>query len=341
LRDLPTQHAVRNQIGLCYLQAGKFSEAHEEFKKLTSKHPDVPLYWNNRGYSLKRRGDSLNDGDPQKTESYKQAKECFFKACELKSTSSQPYLAMSDIYLGEKNHEKALEWADKAIQADGQVDFQDFEAMFQLCKIHIYSENEEKIDEVVRRIISIVPDDSEYSNYVSARFKSIGEQLLEIQAFKSASHLLKGALTFSPNDESLGKLIEYTKKSALLLKEYEEFAKDRDIVEPLRKIGAVDYSGFFRKEVADRDELLDDAKLNIQMISIDSVLTSVELIKNKYPEIYRLNPDFYDKTEEDARKKQNELSGEPEDSKQTGQPVKECFLGRITGSIAKIFMKKS
>jgi tetratricopeptide (TPR) repeat protein len=350
IKRSPNSDAVRNQLGLCYIQAGKYTEAQDEFEKLTGRHPDVPLYWNNRGQSFKRKGDSLDDDDPRKAEVYKRARECFLKACGLKTTSSQPYLAMSDMYLSEKNYKEAVEWADKAIQADGQIDFHDFEAMFQICKIHIYDENEEEIDQIVQRIISIIPHDSEYRTYVSARFKSIGGQLFDIQSFSLALHLLKGALKFKPEDGELKNMVESAEQSAALLKEYEDFAGNREIVEPLRRIGAVGYSEIIKKEVIDREEVLEDAEHNLHLMSIESVLSSIEVIKKKYPEIYRLNASLYDKTEKDARSRQKELSGGMDDTALPdsvyendvkNEHEKETFLKKVTGKITKFFAGKT
>jgi tetratricopeptide (TPR) repeat protein len=333
-----TRHTapVRNQLGLCYLNAGDYPKAQEEFSILTQKHPGVSLYWNNLGYSFKLEGDSLGNNDPRKADIYEKARKNFIKAVELKTTSSQPFLALSDIYLGERNYSRAVDWAERAVQADGQVDFQDFEAMFQICKIHIFSENEEEIASVVGKILSVVPDDEEYRRYVSGRFRTIGNQLLDFNAFKSALHLFEAARTFLQNDKDLEESIKLARKNMDIFGEYEKFAKDKEIIEPLKKMGALDYSKLIKKETPGEDTIIDDIRTHIQIMSIDSIVSSIEVIKNKYPGIYGLNQDFYSGTVEKAKKRQENLAqqGEGTDGKteqsgtadKSSENKKKCFV---------------
>jgi tetratricopeptide (TPR) repeat protein len=307
LEIMPEADGIRNQLGMCKIYSGQLDEALKVFEHLVLKNPGVGVYWNNYGQCLKLKAEQYPEGE-KRFKIYEKARGYFQKSIEYKSESSQPYLAISDMYLHEKKYDAAIEWANNAISADGQIDFNDFEAMFQLCKIYLYSENIDEIDKIIKRIIEIIPEDKDYHRYVSTRFAMLGEKLLSIFEFESSIHFFRGALRFKPDNDQLKDFLNKAEKGAKALKEYETFAKDNEIIKPFRKMGAIDVSKLLGKEVPGEKELIDDISHQVSMVSIQSIISSVSLVRSKYVGIYRLNHRFYDLADNAAREKKQSLA---------------------------------
>jgi tetratricopeptide (TPR) repeat protein len=97
------------------LQAGKLPEAETAFKELLAKNPSVPQIHYNLGQIYSRKGDLAA------------AEAAFLKAIEVDASFSDGYAALSNLYLANKQADRALDLLQKASADhadDARVQFQ-------------------------------------------------------------------------------------------------------------------------------------------------------------------------------------------------------------------------
>lgn len=194
---LPNADSARNQLGLCYAYQQNWDKAINVYQKLTKTKADIPLYWRNYGSVFQSYADSLEEENTPKQSLYEQAREKYKKVIDLQPFNSEPYVKIAETYVDQKDYERALSWAERAISADGKIDFQDFETFFYICRIHSYSGQIEKIEEVAKVIISLLSESSEdIYKYVSARFYNFGLELYKLGLAQSSIYILKVASSF-------------------------------------------------------------------------------------------------------------------------------------------------
>ncbi|MHC5830585.1 MAG: tetratricopeptide repeat protein, partial [Nostoc sp.] len=113
---------------------------------------DIAVYWSNFGCVYKEKAESFSESDSRRSGLYQGARHCFEQSIELESFNSQHFIAIAQTYLAEENYSFALYWAEKAIGADGKVDFQDFDVLFLICIIHLRNDQLEQVTSTAERI---------------------------------------------------------------------------------------------------------------------------------------------------------------------------------------------
>ncbi|NJO65172.1 MAG: DnaJ domain-containing protein [Richelia sp. RM2_1_2] len=308
---LPGANAARNQLGICFAHEQDWDNALKVYRKLTKDNPEVPLYWSNYGAVLKEYAESLADENPQKKDLYQQAREQFKKAIDLEPYNCEPYLEISRSYSDEGDYTKALSWTERAIGADGKTDFQDFEALFYLCIIHLRSGEVNKIQGVAQRIIALLPSNNEeIRQYVAARFYNLGLEITQmgyananIELLKAARSFFKAAKTFDPDDEDTKQL---KGKLDLIIQASEQFDsldKDAQISPGFSNLAAFYLASALNQEIENSDTVFENVINVIFNSTPEAIINSVRRIKSYYFSIYQLNESFFNKMEEIAQGK--------------------------------------
>lgn len=305
---LPEANAALNQLGICFTQTEDWANAFKIYQRLTSTNIDVPLYWSNYGHALKQHAESLANGKNEKKILYEQAREQFKKAIDLEPYNSEPYIEIARIYTSEKDYARALSWSERAIGADGKTDFQDFETLFYICSIHVFSGEFERIQSVAERIISLLPEKHEdVHKYVAARFYNSGLELYQIGCnntnivlLRAASLFFKSAQKFDPNDEDT---IRLKLKVENLVQAYdlvisESLEKDSQISTGFSILAGFYLSLAFNEETENQDEIFSKIIDVIFRNDPTSIISSIRRIKSHYNSIYKLNESFFDKAVE-------------------------------------------
>ena len=323
----PGGNAARNHLGICYGRSQDWYGALKVYRKLTKNAPDVPLYWLNYGEMFKEFSSSLDDDDTRKSSLYQKAREQFKKAIDLEPFNSEPYLRIARIYTDEGEYAKAIVWTERAIGADGKTDFQDFDALFYICEIHLYSCEYHKIQSVAERIIALLPEDNEDARkYVAARFYNFGLEIAQIGFGNSSVSLLdaarlffKAAKTFDPNDEDIKRVKGILDNLLQAYELYDALEEDPQISTGFSRLAAFYLANALKQEIDNEDDIFNNIIEEIFSIHPIAIINSVRKIRNIYFPIYKLNDDVFDKILELA---QDSLS-----SNQNQTKKKEgCFL---------------
>lgn len=313
----PGEDVIRNRLALCYIHNQQWDEAIKIYHSLTESNPDVALYWSNCGYAYKEKAESLSKSNTIRSEIYQKARIYFQKSIDLESFNSQPFIAIAQTFLSEEKYSQALYWADKAIGTDGKVDFQDFDALFLICIIHLRNNQLTQVTSTAERIISCLPPDEDVHNYVAAKFAVIGFELIKAGAELINPNILKAALTFmdaarrfSPANAEIVKIHNDISQVVSAFNQYDVLKDDYQIIHGFKRLAAFSIlnaigagASAYENDINFRS-IIDE----ISRSTNSEVVISTQLLKSKYPAIYRLNAEFFAQlekvTQEISRKQQ-------------------------------------
>ncbi len=304
----PAADGARNLLGLCYIHLENWDFAVKVYRALTKTNPEVPIYWSNFGHVYKQQAESLHDEDAShNAQLYQNARECFQRAIKLESFNCEHYLEIARTYLEERNYSEAIAWAERAINADGKADVSNFDALFFICRVHLYSGESHKIEKTAQRIASLLPDSEEAQQYAANRFAGMGLEIARVGAkfadvglLTAAVQLLEIARNFAPSNSDIRETCERVEEMLAPLNEYEILKQDVLIIEGFQKLAAFCLADYFSLHDSDqeRKSYLDEIIAEIFAATTTSILDSVRRIKSHYPATYGLNPDLFNRIEQ-------------------------------------------
>ncbi len=335
----PGADSIRNRLGLCYIHNQQWDEATKTYQILTASNPDVAVYWSNFGCAYKEKAETISQGDNRRSISYQTARSCFHKSIHLEPFNSQPFMAIAQTFLAEENYTEALKWAEKAIGADGKIDFQDFDALFLICIINLRSNQLEQVTATADRIIACLPaEDEDIRKYVAAKFALIGFELLEVGVKYINTNTLKAALTFmsaakrfSPDNAEIAQINQDISEVVSALNEYDLLKDDYQIINGFKRLAAFRILNTLgaKDSASERDRIFKDIISEITNSTDSVVIASAKRIKSKYPAIYQLNAEFFAQLEKAAaelsRKQQYQPQYQP-----TNNYSEDCFVVTAT-----------
>ncbi len=304
----PAADGARNLLGLCYIHMENWDFGVKVYRALTKTNPEVPIYWSNFGHVYKQQADSLDD-DASSGMQYQQAREYFQRAIKLESFNSEPYLEIANTYLEERNYSEAIAWAESAINADGKVDVYDFDALFFICRVHLFCGESHKIETTAQRIASLLPDTEEARKYAGARFAGMGLEVAKVGAKYANAGLLTGAIefldvaiNFDPSDPDIREIYKRVEEMLAPLNEYELLKHDTLVIQGLQKLAAFCLADYFNLHNSEQERIsyLDDVTAEIFADKTRNILASVRRIKSHYPAVYGLNKDLFNRIEQAA-----------------------------------------
>ncbi|MEH1832730.1 MAG: CFI-box-CTERM domain-containing protein [Nostoc sp.] len=269
----------------------------------------MALYWSNYGYAYKETAESLSESDNRRYELYQRARSCFQKSIFLESFNSQHFIAIAQTFLAEENYSEALNWAEKAVGADGKVDFQDFDALFLICIIHLRNNQVEQVTSTAERIIFCLPADEDVRNYVAAKFAIIGTDLVQAGAkyinpkiLKAALIFMEAAKRFSPGNVEIAKIHQDIAEVVSAFDQYDVLKDDYQIIHGFKRLAAFSIINVLGVQNYDyeRDINFKNIIEEISNSRDSEVLASAQRIKSKYPVIYLLNSEFFARLEKAA-----------------------------------------
>ena len=306
----PKMDAARNLLGLCYIHTKNCDFAIKVYNALTKTNPDVAAYWSNFGCAYKLQAECFNEQEFSKFQLYQNARECYQQAVRLESFNSAPYLEIAETYLSETNYSEALAWAELAIGADGKADYNDFEALFFICRVHFCNNELHKIEVIAKRIISLLPENIlEIRQYAASRFASMGIEIAKIAAksvsfnmWRAAFQFLKAAKSLDSTNLGIKEICVKIEEIVSAINQYETLTQDYLIIQGFQRLAAfclADYFDFYDSP-PERKSFLNDILTEILASPTSTIFSSLERIKFYYPIVYGLNTELFNRIEQVA-----------------------------------------
>ncbi|QSJ18550.1 DnaJ domain-containing protein [Nostoc sp. UHCC 0702] len=307
---MPDQNSVRNRLGLCYIYNQEWENAVKTYLKLTQKSPEVPLYWINFAEVYNEQADSLSDEDSRRGQLYQNARNYFEKAIQLQQYNSEGYLKIAEIYLKEGRYSKAIAWAECAINADGQVDFQDFDALFFIASVHFYSGELQEVEQTAQRINAVLPNNEDARSYASYKFAIFGTTLYKSAMFTPCLSFLASAKRLDPNNEDIKKFHDHVDNLVSAFQTMENLNDDSYIIGGYKVLASLFLSQYLDIEHSDEEikTLYSQSLNNIFSFPNSFIIVSASRLKSNYYAVYKLNREFYDEIEQKAQEINNTYS---------------------------------
>lgn len=194
LQAAPQTPGIALQLGLCYRILDQHERAIEVLDRL-----ETPLAAYHAGMARLLLGRDLA-----------RAGELLESAARAEPANARPLIGLAQLSRAQRQPEQALEWVEKAVSADGRLDFEDFEALCLGLDIHLERADWRAVDRTLARIERLTGQPDERQD--AARY-------LALQTARTAGEgNLQGALQLAtaarklggprPELEALGQLVD-------------------------------------------------------------------------------------------------------------------------------------
>ena len=297
----PEEEFARNALGISYSRWGQFDEALKVFETLTAKSADIPLYWVNYGSVWHDKAAVELDGSAEQRQCYENARKLYQKAHELEKFNAEPLVAIARTWFDQGEFDKALDFVKRAIRADGEVDFQDFEALFFMAIIQLHRQRLDLVEKVGRKIEQLLPPDApDVQQYVAFRFAEVGVSLREVGAFGPSRKFFEFAVRLDRQEPAYQELLNSSTALDELLAEWDKIERDPGIIPELRNLlGAYLAEIFEDRKTPDRIlNQMGGTVLNRGKAAKESVARLAQF----YPKVYSINPEFFREVRDRAGK---------------------------------------
>jgi len=276
----PTVGTHRNRLGLLFMDNLEFKSAKEQFKRAHKIDPKNSAYLINIGDAAKEGRD------------YPEAEENYQKAWSL---DIEDYVAPRRLanlyYFTMQKKQQAYEVLDKAVSADGKVDFQDFFCLYDKVHFLLFDERDRDVAAHLDLLKSISKrkEEKDFAAYILSESCM---QLAKRGQFKMASKFIEAAAEMSYD--------EWRGNNKKHLREYVVFEEDAEIVKEVKGLVSLLYCWYWSAiEKKEFDKYLKVARDNIviglyanQRSSV--IKNNLAKLKSVYSNVYKIHKDFYD-----------------------------------------------
>ena len=241
-------YSARNQLGLALANSGDAQESANVYDKLNSKDHSVALYHYNHGTILLELA-----YETEQSSYFNKARQQFEKAIKIDPSASESYLGIAKIEFKLNSLDSGISWCKKAIAADGETDFQDFDAYFLICEHLAINDNTKRFNSNISEMEQILTEET--AEYAAAHF---------------AKH--SQAITFTYTNPKIGHL--FSKAAVRFLN---KFNIKNQLIKDLHKI--VSHIENVRKE-ADKIENRSDVLVAVQQLVRVKLLHDLQVIED-------------------------------------------------------------
>jgi len=317
---------IQYRFGLCYTHTQQWSEAIEAYEHLIDQKdnwkPEDSIYWMGFGQVYRHQAEAFQSESANQPGLYQRSRECFKQAISLDPSNSTPYLSIARTYLKENNYSGATAWAEKAMEADGKLDFDDFEALHFLCVVYASSRDFQKIKEIALKIKPLLPNQEKYS-YASSKFTEYAnecyQQAIErcdfleeidfhaqLDLFKTSASFLEAAAEFSPKNEEIEKQYIETENLMRALNQFQAVKDDPLFPVSYKNLVVLSFSDYMNLGNSDNktENFLNSLIIEIAALPGVSFTKLTERLSSQYSEVYNLNKKIFYRVAQELSKQQ-------------------------------------
>lgn len=186
----PENDSCRNQLALAQWRGGNWSKSFATYKKLNSRDHGVLQYHLNEAQVLT----DVIQNSKNLASYWPRAISCCEKAMLIDPVESGPILQLGIIAFFQDDTDKALLQFRKAIHADGEVDFHDFESYHWICRTYAIRGDRSNYQSTVLEVGKIL--DQETVEFASSLFAQEGSELAELGQLEIAKWFFESANEF-------------------------------------------------------------------------------------------------------------------------------------------------
>jgi len=286
----PANHSVRNQLALCQAENDDLDGAIKTLRSLLSKEDGVALYWANLGLILKRKADEADDD-----RLYAQAEEALGRAIQIEPSNASLYIYLSRIARARKDFKRAEDLVERAIHADGRIDVDDIDLLFELPVIHLLSDNLSALSADAQRIKALIPKGrDELIEYAQYHFLDFAFDLSKRDCHEEAFKFAEVAASIGPLTGTAQELFNALKQGATLISELERLKKDSSMNKAISLAGYIAVAGFFGwQDSAEQRQSIQLVGEALLRWDDETIQGSLSRLKCNYKAIYNLQPEWF------------------------------------------------
>ncbi len=294
----PQLDSGRDYLAFCFSMIDEYEKALQQIDVVCAREKAAPCSLHTGGQIRLWWVRDLEDEDREKHKNrikllLLDAMELFKRASAREPINAEHFLGISDVYLKMCDYDRALEYVEKAINADGVVDFQDFDAFYKGCVINVIKSDIPALRGMIRRIFKVVEplDDDEIAGYVAWKFYGFADDMVGIHDYESALELFQASKKLYPEtDIDFEKPIAYVKDLIGLGKEYERLPEN-DENSLLKHMLGVEYEVSTAKEDKEQEAQESWEKMVELLYNVypARMLEVIERVKRECPTFYKRN----------------------------------------------------
>lgn len=209
---VPSHEQARCLLALSFYRAEEWAEAADVFKRVTQEEPADPSYWMCYGWCHFRLG-NLAENHYERISRLKAARSCFLLAHNLQLFQGESLVAISRTFLETGEQELAFEWAERALDAYINAEFEDLYNLSHLCLIFALSNDTGLLNYCIDLMIKI-PLSKGQSKEAAEILASTATRLLRERQAEASLNLIEYSVLLQPKDEELQNLALRIKLSA-------------------------------------------------------------------------------------------------------------------------------
>lgn len=270
----PDERMLRHRIALCLIETEEYDKAAAIYKKLVAECPENAFFHYNLGDALLRK------------DAYKQALGHFENALRLDRNHVFTWIRISDCYFAFKDYENAREVLAAGLRECGE----NISIYKKFIDIDIFQKDMDKLSQDIAGMEKLAKKDPEMKENVAWFLAHIAEHLMaDLPDF--AAKLLEKAKNLNPDQKEIKAMYKDASKLRKLQEPLERLKKDPHVHHWIKDL----VGGVLKKNNNFWEEL--DRSVCERLILRDpaNVLSSIEHIKNEYPEIFKEHKKFFQK----------------------------------------------
>ncbi len=298
----PHLDGLRDDLAFLYYHTGQFQKAASQYDMLAAMENTLPCYISFAAKLRLEWARSLQSADKPRLKKMKklliEGRELFTKASSLEPARRVHLLSLAEVNMALKDYDRALECVNRVTLGCTKVDYQEFDALFLGCIIHILKEDTPALHAAVDHILhTIAGREEELVEHVAWKFFSFANDLADLQNYERAMEVMKVAKDITPGDiEEFDLLISYYRDLDLLAREFDRLTDDyEDVI--LKYMLSTEYkvSRASDVDVQEARQQWNEMVERLNRLHPGRALHWLGRLKAECPTFYRRNREFVDK----------------------------------------------
>lgn len=277
---------LRSLLGRCYLETEQPGPALRQFERATRINPGNPSYLLDKGHALRD------------LKRHAEAEAVYRQVWAMDEEDYEAPRALAQLLFERGRRQEAHRVLDRAIEADGQVDFQDFFCLYDKVHFHLFAGEHDalrsQLDVVVR--VAKAPADRRFAAFMLARSAA---SLFDAKAFELANDFVTAAKSLDAESEFVRDLAAVSGEAATLSEGLHAVMEDEryhPLARDLVRLQVGSHLGYIEEGVA-RAQFAEIAGILGDVMDVDpdarEVKRSLRLLQRERPEVFRVGSDLF------------------------------------------------
>ncbi|MCB1189876.1 MAG: DnaJ domain-containing protein [Leptospiraceae bacterium] len=286
----PNSLGALNSKGLCSLHLQRWNDAIDTFRVLVEKSKNSSIYLKNYGSAYLEKALNKKDSIKKKASNLEKAREIFTKVLEFEPFNTGIYILISNTYEIQKDYTGAIDFLFKIVKTEGELHPPDLDVYAQLIHLYIISENQKALDVTLKNIKKLLKDKMLKEYLIFQLLNKIEPD----EDKKFNIHYSQAALKINPRHSLIKKMVGMLEAKEELKTTLQKLMSDTDIVHPVKQM-CKSLAEEILYDTDTEEAFMDRVFKSMAEIPPKKVKNSIIIIKSKYPIIYEIEPELFDK----------------------------------------------